>query len=411
MKILIFQPLILLLLCFCHTSRSYSVDPGWAKKKADIFFCVDTSSSVYVFNFNYKKQLQFVADLVSRMDIGPNYTRVGVGLYSEDLHLHIPLNNTLSKDKLISAITDAPHHGGNGYISRGLSGMMTKGLAPTLRRPDIPHISVLFTDDDARDIQIAMDNANLAKRQGIFLTTIAIGNRVNVARLGDYTSDPKPEFLYHVSDYSYLVSILPKVSKKVSEVEALAIDQGVCGNNKFVDVVFVFDEAALGKKVSNKIKEFLQKITENLSLNSGKVRVGVVSKTRHEEGDITLVQNLKREQLIEKLKADKGEEIGYLIKITIRDSFTTENGARQGSLKRLVVFLDDTLREKREIYGQLAKAKRDKYEIFVFYLGASYDQNFIESLGTNKEHVIFLGSSDELIPRKNEFMTTFCKNI
>ncbi|CAL1538273.1 unnamed protein product [Lymnaea stagnalis] len=409
MKTLNLQPLLLLLVCLCHTSRSYSVDPGWAKKQADIFFCVDTSTSVYV--LDYKIQLKFVADLVSRMDIGPSYTRVGVGLYSEDLYLHIPLNNTMSKDELISTIMAAPHHRGNGYISRGLSGMMTKGLTPTLRRPDVPHISVLFTDGDARDIQIAMDNANLARRQGIFLTTIAIGNRVNVARLGDYTSDPKPEFLYHVLDYSYLVSILPTVSKKLSEVEALASDQGVCGNNKFVDVVFVFDEAALGKKVSNKIKEFLQKITENLSLNSGKVRVGVMSKTCH-QGDITLVQNLKREQLIENLKVDKGEEISYLIKITIRDSFTPENGARTGSLKRLVVFLDDYLREKREIFALLAKAKhRDQYEIFVINFGTNYDKGFIESLGTSKDHVIFLGSADELIIRKNEFTNIFCRDI
>lgn len=88
----------------------------WANKQADIYFLVDSSASVWI--LDYIKMLQFVASLVSEMDIGPSGTRVGVGVFSGDHKLYIPVDNNFTKDKLIGEIVKAPHLKGVTFLSR-----------------------------------------------------------------------------------------------------------------------------------------------------------------------------------------------------------------------------------------------------------------------------------------------------
>lgn len=61
-----------------------------------------------------------------------------------------------------------------------------------------------------------------------------------------------------------------------------------CGGDKEADIIFVFDEAVFGREESARIKQFISSVVQELSMNSGKVRVGVVSKTCHEGQDINL---------------------------------------------------------------------------------------------------------------------------
>ncbi|KAI8789076.1 cartilage matrix protein [Biomphalaria glabrata] len=115
MRRIVFK-LLLLTIVSVSQVRSQNATKAWAKKKADIFFLADCSGSIWI--VDYRTQLKFIANLVSEMDIGPDATRVGVGLYSETMTVYIPLNNTMTKVQLMQAIEAAPFYAGNGYISR-----------------------------------------------------------------------------------------------------------------------------------------------------------------------------------------------------------------------------------------------------------------------------------------------------
>ena len=49
---------------------------------ADIFFILDSSSSIYV--EDYRQVLNFVIEVVDRFDIGSNKTRIGALTFSDD---------------------------------------------------------------------------------------------------------------------------------------------------------------------------------------------------------------------------------------------------------------------------------------------------------------------------------------
>lgn len=53
--------------------------------------------------------------------------------------------------------------------------------------------------------------------------------------------------------------------------------------------MFVYDETAIGDVNTKKIKKFIENFVKKFSLNSGIMRIGIVSKTCH-EGDILLGQ-------------------------------------------------------------------------------------------------------------------------
>lgn len=66
-------------------------------QKADVVFIVDTSRSIQ--EPDYKKQLDFVSDLVTKLNVGPDTTHVGVvsfstgakgEIYLQDLNHDIP---------------------------------------------------------------------------------------------------------------------------------------------------------------------------------------------------------------------------------------------------------------------------------------------------------------------------------
>ena len=52
------------------------------EKEMDIFFLLDSSTSIYVNDF--MEQQQFVRDVINRLDINELYTRVGVLTFSDD---------------------------------------------------------------------------------------------------------------------------------------------------------------------------------------------------------------------------------------------------------------------------------------------------------------------------------------
>lgn len=55
-------------------------------KVADVFFVLDSSTSIYV--DDYRQELQFARDVISRFDISRDTTRVGALSFSDDFQVN-----------------------------------------------------------------------------------------------------------------------------------------------------------------------------------------------------------------------------------------------------------------------------------------------------------------------------------
>ncbi|CAC5383556.1 unnamed protein product [Mytilus coruscus] len=77
------------------------------KKKADVFFIVDTSSSLNVFE-NVKKELNFVADviLVNAFEVGSDQVRVGMMTFSNDPEMLFKLDDFKIREEIAKLLME-----------------------------------------------------------------------------------------------------------------------------------------------------------------------------------------------------------------------------------------------------------------------------------------------------------------
>ncbi|CAG5132862.1 unnamed protein product [Candidula unifasciata] len=383
---------------------------GWTNKEADVYFLIDSSASIWI--MDYMKLLQFVADLVSDMDLSLSATRVGVGLFSSHHRLHIPLNNNWSKEKIRQEIVTAPYLRGDTYLSRALQGMRAEGLSSSMTRASATRIGVLITDGMSRHKQLTADNATLAKMDGIFLFTVGVGHGVDHDELREIASDPKKEFNYHVPSFDFLKEIRLKLSHRMSEVGLMQGDEGTCGDKDKVDVVFVFDQAAFGDHATQLIRSFIMSLVADFSMNTGNVRVGIVSSTCH-ENDKMLGQYVTKDDFISALKSIETPEISSLIKRSHQESFLSRNGGRFDAKHRMVLLLHDRGRKVIETVRQVSKSKHAGVEVFVIQLGTDYSKEFVHRLASSIDNVMYVESPSNLstTDSKQTFNRMFCKDL
>ena len=75
---------------------------GCGGKPADILFLLHCSSSIW--GPNFKKQLQFVRNVVDEFDVTPSRTRIGVMTYGSYVSEEIALGQYVSKESLSNTI-------------------------------------------------------------------------------------------------------------------------------------------------------------------------------------------------------------------------------------------------------------------------------------------------------------------
>ena len=76
-------------------------------KPADVYFLLDSSSSIWIVDF--KKQIQFVKEVVDLFEIGQSKTRIGVSTFSDKYEAVIHLNDFAVKTALKAAIDKVPY--------------------------------------------------------------------------------------------------------------------------------------------------------------------------------------------------------------------------------------------------------------------------------------------------------------
>ncbi|BFY98837.1 hypothetical protein BsWGS_01877 [Bradybaena similaris] len=405
----VYALMLLILVCSCSRLAVHAQNNvGWQKKQVDIGYLIDASSSIWEPDF--RKLLSFVASLVSDMDIGPNATRVGVGVFSNRHQLYIPIDNTFSKDQLMREILKAPYLAGDGFISRGLLGLREQTLPRSRVRSNVPLIAVLFTDGESRYKQLTADNATLIKEGGISLFTVGITpSAKRTSELFDIASDPKQEFNYYAESFSHLTNLRTQLSSRMSQVQKHQ-EKGTCGQNSKADTMFVFNEAAFGSKDSENIKLFIAAVIDNFSMNSGSMRTSVISKLCPKE-DIEFGQYITKEEFTAGLKNNNGPGVSDLLKKVLH--CLDSGSARPDARKRTVLFLQASEAKRTDTLLLGSKIKYSGVEAFVIVIGKNYDIGFINSLASQPENVINPNSAEDLVKQEwvNTFNSKFCAGL
>lgn len=174
----------------------------------ELVFVIDSSESVGPENFEIIKD--FVTALVDRVTVGRNATRIGLVLYSLDVHLEFNLARYMTKQDVKQAIRKMPYMGEGTYTGTAIRKATQEAFYSA--RNGVRKVAIVITDGqtDKREsvkLDMAVREAHAAN---IEMYAIGIVNTSDstqaefLRELNLIASDPDSEHMYLIDDFNTL---------------------------------------------------------------------------------------------------------------------------------------------------------------------------------------------------------------
>lgn len=180
-------------------------------RAADIMFVLDASSSIWV--EDYRKQLNFVADLVSSFDVGSGRSQVRIGAitFSNKAYLEFSFDSFTDPDELKDAILNITYRTGRTNTADALK-LLRQQIEPRLINKKGPIVAIVVTDGRSMKPLDTVEEAKKLHQLGIDIYAIGVGKShvYDVTELRAIATDPD-NGVYTVSNYSALQEITQKL--------------------------------------------------------------------------------------------------------------------------------------------------------------------------------------------------------
>ncbi|XP_059172627.1 collagen alpha-1(XXI) chain-like, partial [Physella acuta] len=168
------------------------------RKVMDIFFILDSSTSIYI--LDYQRVLNFTKEIIERLDVDFDTTRVGALTFSDQLTIPIlDFNSYVSKSDLISQINidTLPYRTGNTNTHTAIK------YVRELRefREDITKVIVVLTDGGSRIQEQTAYEVQEAKNNGFYFFVVGVGQYLDEQEWRTIASDPDDNFIFNITTY------------------------------------------------------------------------------------------------------------------------------------------------------------------------------------------------------------------
>ncbi|KAM6955359.1 collagen, type XXVIII, alpha 2a [Lycodopsis pacificus] len=193
------------------------------ERPMELVFVIDSSESVGPENFEIVKD--FVTRLVDRTTVGRNATRIGLVLYSLDVHLEFNLVRYMSKQDVKQAIRKMPYMGEGTYTGTAIRKATQEAFVSA--RPGVRKVAIVITDGqtDKREpvkLEIAVREAHAANIEMYALGIVNSSDPTQTEFLQELNliaSDPDSEHMYLIDDFNTLPALESKLVSQFCEDE------------------------------------------------------------------------------------------------------------------------------------------------------------------------------------------------
>ncbi|KAG8000680.1 Bardet-Biedl syndrome 5 protein-like protein [Nibea albiflora] len=193
------------------------------ERPMELVFVIDSSESVGPENFEIIKD--FVTRLVDRTTVGRNATRIGLVLYSLDVHLEFNLVRYMSKQDVKQAIRKMPYMGEGTYTGTAIRKATQEAFFSA--RPGVRKVAIVITDGqtDKREpvkLDIAVREAHAANIEMYALGIVNSSDPTQAEFLRELNliaSDPDSEHMYLIDDFNTLTALESKLVSQFCEDE------------------------------------------------------------------------------------------------------------------------------------------------------------------------------------------------
>ncbi|KAK7499742.1 hypothetical protein BaRGS_00009083 [Batillaria attramentaria] len=369
-------------------------------KVMDLFFVLDSSSSIYV--EDYKQELQFLREVVTRFDISRDDTRIGALTFSDDFQVGFDLDRYRTKGELLAAIDERnlPYRTGVTNTDAAIRYVRTNQAF----RDDITKVIVVITDGGSRSPGATAREAQLARDAGFYLAVVGVGQYLEEQEWRNIASDPDSEFIFNITNFRFLESLKDSMPRRVCLLPPIILG-GECGVTRDADILFL--------AAPNGINDALDVLTDLPDDFRFKDRLQVQYIMDACENAVDRgFQGTDRycDRFGNALETTENTYVDLLSRL--RDAARTMRTERDAN-QVAVLFVDDqSLQANR--FGILREARNiatfDGIQIVVVDLGVRQFGNFVSGLAQNPDDVIDYFAQGQSQSRRR-LLDRICENI
>ena len=154
---------------------------------------------------NFQLMRNFVANVVSNLNIGPDQSRVGLVVYSDSAIVWFSLNTHSTNTSLLPAIANIPYVDGGTNTAAGITTCIQQFnpfYGARASSSGIPRIAIVVTDGMSNNRAATVTAAEMAHSVNILSYAVGIGGNVNMEELAAIALDPDSQYVRSVSSFS-----------------------------------------------------------------------------------------------------------------------------------------------------------------------------------------------------------------
>ena len=169
----------------------------------DLIFVLDSSGSIGSSNFQLVRN--FVANVVTHLDIGPDRNRVGLITFATLVTVQFRLNTYQTRPSLLQAIARIPYSRGGTNTHAGLNTLISQFNTTFGARPrvdGIPRIAVVVTDGRSNSHSATIAAAKRVHASNILTYAVGVGSNLNMDELNAIATDPDSQYVRLLSAFN-----------------------------------------------------------------------------------------------------------------------------------------------------------------------------------------------------------------
>ncbi|XDV30519.1 hypothetical protein PO909_033432, partial [Leuciscus waleckii] len=316
------------------TSSTTTTIAEGRRQRRDVVFLLDGSDAT---RNGFPAMKEFVQRMVEKLEVSENRDQVSVVQYSRDPEAHFYLNTFKTKEKILDSVRGLRHKGGRPlYTGAALQYVIDNvftASSGSRRVEGVPQILVLLSGGRSFDSVEAA--ASSLKELGIL--TFGIGSRGSDSReLQRISYDPN--YALSVSDFSELPNVQEQLLASVKAVSIPITPTSQTVTADYVtprkDIVFLLDGSDGTRNSFPAMRDFVQRVVEQYTIEANRDRVSVVQYSREAEVHFYLNSHTTKEEVLDRVrglrhKGDRPLYTGAALQYVRDNVFTASSGSRR----------------------------------------------------------------------------------
>ncbi|XP_043330687.1 collagen alpha-5(VI) chain isoform X1 [Cervus canadensis] len=381
--------------------RRICTEKGCENMKADIMFLVDSSGSIG--RENFEKMKTFMKNLLDKIQIGGDKSRVGVVQFSGVSKEEFQLDKYFTQKEISDAIDSMDPISENTLTGSAITFVDPYFTEAKGGRAMVKKFLILITDGEAQDD--VRDPAKALRDKGVVIFSVGVYG-ANRTQLEEISGDGS--LIFHVENFDDLKAIESKLIFRVCALHD-------CKRIQQLDVVFVLDHSG---SISVQDQENMINLTIHLVKKSDvgldRVRFGALRYSDDPEVLFYLNKYSSRSAIIEHLRRRRDTAGStYTAKALERanDLFTEQHGSRlKQNVKQMLIVITDGVSHDRENLSDAASKLRTKGVIIHAVGVGAADQVELEMMAGDKNHTIHVSAFDKLKDIYLPLQDSMCNN-